>query len=1636
MSFLLNSLLFDFKEIKIEQQTKDNDSIDKALQKFVEELNKKIDHNYLIFEYKYDINYSIFYLTLKIDNNRTLNILRAKMKIKDEETQKYKIISFNDIVWMYCLSEKFMNKIFKEGKKILSDKKDKFYYFYVIMSKYYEVLDLQIDEYLKKNNDNFYDIIYIFNFIVLNGYYDEYIEDFNSFFNPILNKNNENNIINLNLKFKSIMFLFLIKDKDIQKDIEDINFSFDIEYFSIFYDININNFENKLDLIDKYFKGNIKYVNNNEIIFRYGEKLFELIFYEKNLFLKVSQEVNDKYKKYDLRANVDEFHNNIDYGKIKQECNIDLDKRKVFLKIDTNLKGYILGFFIAVNFIISNKKIKFFMFKHIVFIFFKKLFEIKDENINKKYQFMTKDEDINKKYKIEYSKYLLKLLQSFSNIYIKYKNTLSKMDTNFLINFIEFFFSQYALIKDDKMDLAFNILFNTFDQKNNREINRFLIISYNEENKDYDFIDCIPILYRILFNKPVFIVLGTQESTSKITIEGSLNSKATHYVHVLGKYLKEIDYRYDDMKESGHKIKVKDKNVRIRIFFYDPQENGQIIITNKNGNKQIQKKISINNINTNSYVNTTNFSFKKINTYFKTFYRGAIFFKMIIKINGEYKKFIFVNAHLYFDESNQSDIGREKKFIDLITKPVFNADKYEESKKNLIELYDIGYNIFFFGDLCFGKNSTNANELETFLRNENIESPQFSTVEDIIRFKNILLSSIDENIPTTYKYESSNYNSRIANIQSNNGKYTPDRILYALQTIDQSKKQLETYTFPYKSKHLMVSLSLELIPKTNIEQNIKNIENTLPYLFDLSEKIYKVNSSQSTNIKKFEKSVIDKFVLELNDKLNNDKLFFESKLHYQKESEIMHSENRNAGQNKKDEIILYLTLNIDGNVLNIFSAKVEIRDDCLISFKDIKWQYNLSTDFMNYVYIECKKTGNFNKLFYDIMFVYYQVVEEQLKLFIDLYKDKKTNLVTKSKKKKQYILFFYIFIKKKLFEDVSLLNSFKDNKFIEYYDIEFLNTFLLLMNDNIFETNFKINIKLDLYFFFIFFTFDNLDISFNINEELNIKKLKEYFFENNYNFIFLEHFYGQIRRLYPSVNHESKIFLTYKDNNNTIKNNIVNLSNTEDIKKKKIDEILKKRINNKDFLFIASYLSSISLLTGDIDSIIHNLLDIFLNGNDDLNIYIDVNNKKINYNAISHLTLFNTYFLQPDDTFKNPDYNLYNNEKITEKILKYKFDVDYLKKCVDIEIDFKIKGFIIKILRLCIHKKIKNYKFIICLTDFLIKIDEKYLEYFYNIFYNYLEKSNLPDSIIDEQNYNFCSEENSIFDMLILSYNEGNQKFNIIDCLPILYKVSINQPSFIVIGTQESGTSLERKPEEKNTKFLGEATHYPHVLGTYLEKMGYSILDKADAFKGPKIKNENVRFRVYYNNAKVALENSNKNIIVNKVNKNKNGFTGFSNIISKKSFYRGAIFFEMIIKNKGFEQKIIFVNTHLYFGNNNGKGYQDRKEKFLYLMNKKLFGGKKSLVKLYEDKYNIFFFGDLNFQKTELENFLNNNNNNANILRKDFTIGINSENNGTILYALKTINSNNIIPNTYDYPDKSDHNMVSLSLKLIRTYEV
>ena len=241
------------------------------------------------------------------------------------------------------------------------------------------------------------------------------------------------------------------------------------------------------------------------------------------------------------------------------------------------------------------------------------------------------------------------------------------------------------------------------------------------------------------------------------------------------------------------------------------------------------------------------------------------------------------------------------------------------------------------------------------------------------------------------------------------------------------------------------------------------------------------------NIKEFNKNIttyniINKFVLELNNKLinirnknirNQDIFFeieFEREQHIETHNSISNSISAKGGPKLfipdiEREQLFYLRLNIDGHLLNIFSAKAKNHSNGRITFEDIKWQYNLSQEFMNYVYDNCiLQQTNHPNLFYDIMLTYYQVVEKQIQDFVSNY-----NHYNAHNKIRQYIFFYNVYVERKIFENVLLLDKFKNNEFINFYDTNCYEIFFLLIDKNIFKKSTELNIIMDLYFFFIFF---------------------------------------------------------------------------------------------------------------------------------------------------------------------------------------------------------------------------------------------------------------------------------------------------------------------------------------------------------------------------------------------------------------------------------------------------------------------------------------------------------------------------------------------------------------------------------------
>ena len=209
--------------------------------------------------------------------------------------------------------------------------------------------------------------------------------------------------------------------------------------------------------------------------------------------------------------------------------------------------------------------------------------------------------------------------------------------------------------------------------------------------------------------------------------------------------------------------------------------------------------------------------------------------------------------------------------------------------------------------------------------------------------------------------------------------------------------------------------------------------------------------------------------------------------------------------------------------------------------------------------------------------------------------------------------------------------------------------------------------------------------------------------------------------------------------------------------------------------------------------------------------------------------------------------------------------------------------------------------------------------------------------------------------LLVISYNEGEQDFyqNEVDGF---YQEIINKsPSIIVLCTQKSKSQLAL-PSTSMINRIDNVKHFPHILGKLLIRQGikesqfnnnkYKLLDKKDAsfmIRGIT-ENNNVRTRIYIKDNESS-----------KINPQSIKFKLSSNTIGsveKLSVNRQAICLNITINDKNF----IIINTELASNNNANLGLHDRQKEFISLI--KEF----KLHKRFAEGYNIIFCGSLNFR--------------------------------------------------------------------------
>jgi len=189
--------------------------------------------------------------------------------------------------------------------------------------------------------------------------------------------------------------------------------------------------------------------------------------------------------------------------------------------------------------------------------------------------------------------------------------------------------------------------------------------------------------------------------------------------------------------------------------------------------------------------------------------------------------------------------------------------------------------------------------------------------------------------------------------------------------------------------------------------------------------------------------------------------------------------------------------------------------------------------------------------------------------------------------------------------------------------------------------------------------------------------------------------------------------------------------------------------------------------------------------------------------------------------------------------------------------------------------------------------------------------------------------------LLVISYNEGEQDFYDSDLVEVMDKITNTntKPNIIVVSTQKSKSQIAVPLGGFNS-----TKHFPHVLGKLLLKQNYKLMFKKDAsfmIRGVT-ENNNVRTRIYQLNDKNNIKN-----ITNKLSLQTVGQ------LSSMTVNRQAIYIDCVINGK----KCIFINTEL-----SPLSLNDRKKEFLGLITE------FELHKKFADGYNIIFSGSFNFR--------------------------------------------------------------------------
>ena len=290
-----------------------------------------------------------------------------------------------------------------------------------------------------------------------------------------------------------------------------------------------------------------------------------------------------------------------------------------------------------------------------------------------------------------------------------------------------------------------------------------------------------------------------------------------------------------------------------------------------------------------------------------------------------------------------------------------------------------------------------------------------------------------------------------------------------------------------------------------------------------------------------------------------------------------------------------------------------------------------------------------------------------------------------------------------------------------------------------------------------------------------------------------------------------------------------------------------------------------------------------------------------------------------------------------------------------------------------INEKYKDDQFKVEMLKYLKKIcnDNKSFKIVYNLLKNVKSKDdiililNIIKNKLDNKFINKIpikkdeTKKNYQKDFLLINFNEEKRSFDENDCMSMLIKILLEEPSFIIVSTQDCKTS-------------GKG-HYQHILGEKLKDNGYDLLVKNTI--------DTIRMRIYYNTKKVKFNKSEQKYkyrimkggdlipsrikqIFKKSNNLKENFSNSSNNSKNlekdiflvknygikesndKKYGQGLVFMRLEISRNDSFTKFIFINCNLS---------SNKEDEFEKIVND------FKLVYYWEKGYNIFFCGSFNF---------------------------------------------------------------------------